>query len=78
MTDVPVALSLPATRAVTVDGDRDACRAAVRALVSQLSVAHHPEVVGLATILEPAATPIWDWLKWLAPRPHVESAHTAW
>ncbi|MDY6996404.1 MAG: type VII secretion protein EccCb [Actinomycetota bacterium] len=72
--DVPVLLSLQSTRAITVRGDADAVRAAVRALVCQLAISHGPEAVGFAVQSGEGTGRAWQWLKWL---PHVSDPAAA-
>ncbi|GJF15388.1 ESX-4 secretion system protein EccC4 [Mycolicibacterium cyprinidarum] len=62
---VPVALPVHMTRTVTVAGDAAASRAAVRALVCQLTMLHHPALIGVEAHIEAGSQAVWDWLKWL-------------
>ncbi|AFM15862.1 type VII secretion protein EccCa/type VII secretion protein EccCb [Mycolicibacterium chubuense NBB4] len=69
--EVPVVVALADTRVVTVGGDPESARALVRAMVCQLAVLHHPDLVGIAAAPAPGE---WDWLKWL---PHQGRSGTA-
>ena len=62
---VPVPVPLGATGAVTVSGDGDDARAVMRALICQLAMLHHPDLVGVAVRAGQDAAASWDWLKWL-------------
>ena len=68
---VPVGVPLRSTAVVTVSGDPEAVRSAVRALVCQLAVLHDPRQVTVG-VASPA--PHWDWLKWLPHRCDTPSA----
>ncbi|VEG52058.1 type VII secretion protein EccCa/type VII secretion protein EccCb [Mycolicibacterium aurum] len=58
---VPVSVPLRTTRVLVLTGDPDVARAVARALVCQLAVLHHPDLVSVSA----AAPHDWDWLKWL-------------
>jgi S-DNA-T family DNA segregation ATPase FtsK/SpoIIIE len=68
--EVPVALPLPTFSAVIVEGDPEAARALVRAMVCQLAVLHSPEDVWLAAVVDDTSRSEWDWLKWLPHHQH--------
>ena len=63
--DTPVTIDLRAHRVVTVEGDGDAVRALVRAMVCQLAVFHDPGHVTVATAVDERGARHWEWLKWL-------------
>lgn len=66
--EMPVLLAMQQTRRITVSGGPGACRAVLRALVCQLSVAHPPALLEIA--VHENGDGEWDWLKWL---PHVRA-----
>ncbi len=68
--DVPVALPLRTFSAITVDGDPDAARALLRAMICQLAVLHSPDDVRIAAVVAHTSDAEWDWLKWLPHHQH--------
>jgi S-DNA-T family DNA segregation ATPase FtsK/SpoIIIE len=68
--DMPVAVPLRSSSAVTVDGDPAAARALLRAMVCQLAVLHSPEDVRIAAVVSQASGADWKWLKWLPHHQH--------
>lgn len=70
--DVPVVLPLRTFSAIAVDGNPDAARALLRAIVCQLAVLHSPDDVRIAAVVGSATAAEWDWLKWL---PHHKHPH---
>jgi S-DNA-T family DNA segregation ATPase FtsK/SpoIIIE len=72
VSDLPIALALRSFPAITIDGDRAAARALLRAVVCQLAVLHSPDQLGIAAVVGAAAAPDWEWLKWL---PHHQHPH---
>jgi ESX secretion system protein EccC len=78
--NLPVTLALPPSVVISVDGDRSAVRALLRAMICQLAVFHSPENVKIAAVTDPEAAGEWDWLKWLPHHQHprtVDAAGTA-
>lgn len=70
--ELPVALELRAFAALSLDGEVDTVRSAVRAMLAGLAVSHGPDRVRLAVAAsEGEARRAWEWLKWL---PHHEHA----
>lgn len=70
--DLPVALELRAFAALSLDGDPEMIRSAVRAMIAGLVVSHGPDRVRVAVAAsEGDARSAWEWLKWL---PHHEHA----
>ncbi len=65
LADVPVAVDLTATAALTVDGDPARVRALLRALICQLAVLHPPDPLLIAAVIDGPNRVHWDWLKWL-------------
>ena len=71
---VPVVLSLQATATVTVVGECAAARAVARAVVCQVAMLHHPDLVGISALPGPDAEAVWEWVKWL---PHHDDHSSA-
>lgn len=69
--DVPVLVSLPTVRTLSVAGDPAMGRAVVRAMVCQAAVAHPPDTLGIAVSATVSGRAEWDWVKWL---PHSRTA----
>ncbi|HEY2449352.1 MAG TPA: type VII secretion protein EccCa, partial [Mycobacterium sp.] len=67
--DVPTGLDLAKLSRVTVLGEADEVRAAVRSWVAQAVTWHDPTVLGVAVATSDLESPEWSWLKWL---PHVD------
>lgn len=70
VTEVPVALPLPDFSAVIAQGDPEAARALVRAMVCQLAVLHSPDDLWIAAVVGDTSRSEWDWLKWLPHHQH--------
>jgi type VII secretion protein EccCa/type VII secretion protein EccCb len=67
--DVPAGIDLGKVSRITVLGDADEVRAALRAWVAQAVTWHDPTVLGVAVATPDLESPDWSWLKWL---PHVD------
>ncbi|MFI7336927.1 type VII secretion protein EccCa [Streptomyces sp. NPDC050085] len=70
--DQPVAVRLRSFARVLCtakEDHRETSRAAVRALLGQLAVAHAPEDLSIAVVADGEAQPAWAWTKWL---PHAQ------
>ncbi|TGD84445.1 type VII secretion protein EccCa [Mycolicibacterium sp. CH28] len=67
--DAPKAIDLSVTSRLTVVGDTDAVRAAVRAWLAQALTWHDPSVLGVGLASPDLESSSWSWLKWL---PHVD------
>ncbi|MGB3485209.1 MAG: type VII secretion protein EccCa [Mycobacterium sp.] len=63
--DAPVAIDLTKVSRITVVGDPDQARAAVRAWVAQAVTWHDAGVLGVALAAPQLEGPDWSWLKWL-------------
>lgn len=68
--DVPVAVDLTATAAVTVGGDLAGVRGLLRAMICQLAVLHPPDQLLIVAVIEGRNRAHWDWLKWLPHNQH--------
>ncbi|OBJ52180.1 type VII secretion protein EccCa [Mycobacterium sp. 1423905.2] len=67
--DVPTGIDLSKVSRITVLGDADDVRGAVRAWIAQAVTWHDPTVLGVALAARDVEHPDWSWLKWL---PHVD------
>src|SRR6201998_1035694 len=67
--DVPTGIDLTKVSRITVLGDDDEVRAAIRAWIAQAVTWHDPAALGVAVAASNLETPEWAWLKWL---PHVD------
>jgi S-DNA-T family DNA segregation ATPase FtsK/SpoIIIE len=67
--DVPTGINLAQVSRITVLGDADEVRAALRAWIAQAVTWHDPTVLGVAVAAPGLETPDWSWLKWL---PHTD------
>ncbi|HWT48102.1 MAG TPA: type VII secretion protein EccCa, partial [Mycobacterium sp.] len=67
--DVPTGIDLTKVSRITVLGEEDAVRAALRAWIAQAVTWHDPTVLGVALATRDLESPDWSWLKWL---PHVD------
>jgi type VII secretion protein EccCa/type VII secretion protein EccCb len=69
--DAPVFLELPKVSRLTVLGELDQARAAVRAWIAQAVTWHDAGVLGVALAAPALESADWSWLKWL---PHTDIA----
>jgi DNA segregation ATPase FtsK/SpoIIIE, S-DNA-T family len=67
--DFPTGMDLTKVSRITVLGDGDEVRAAIRAWIAQAVTWHDPTVLGVAVAAPDLEAPEWSWLKWL---PHVD------
>jgi DNA segregation ATPase FtsK/SpoIIIE, S-DNA-T family len=67
--DVPTGIDLTKVSRITLLGDADEVRAAIRAWIAQAVTWHDPTVLGVAVAASNLETPEWSWVKWL---PHVD------
>ncbi|MBW0016381.1 MAG: type VII secretion protein EccCa [Mycobacterium sp.] len=67
--DVPTGIDVTKLSRITVLGERDDVRAAVRAWLAQAVTWHDPTVLGVMLVSRDLENPEWSWLKWL---PHVD------
>ncbi len=67
--DVPTGIDLTKVSRITVLGDGDEVRGAIRAWIAQAVTWHDPTVLGVAVAAPDLEAPEWSWLKWL---PHVD------
>ncbi|MBV8788202.1 MAG: type VII secretion protein EccCa [Mycobacterium sp.] len=67
--DVPTGIDLTKVSRISVLGEADEVRAALRAWVAQAVTWHDPTVLGVALVTRDVESPDWSWLKWL---PHID------
>ncbi|WP_322857954.1 type VII secretion protein EccCa [Mycobacterium shigaense] len=67
--DTPSGIDLARVSRITVLGDPEEVRAALRSWIAQAVTWHDPTVLGIAVATPDLDTPEWSWLKWL---PHVD------
>jgi type VII secretion protein EccCa/type VII secretion protein EccCb len=67
--DVPTGIDLTKVSRITVVGDAEEVRAALRAWIAQAVTWHDPTVLGVALATRDLEGRDWAWLKWL---PHVD------
>jgi DNA segregation ATPase FtsK/SpoIIIE, S-DNA-T family len=67
--DVPTGIDLTKVSRITVLGEADQVRAALRAWIAQAVTWHDPTVLGVALTTRDLESSEWSWLKWL---PHVD------
>ncbi|HKV22286.1 MAG TPA: type VII secretion protein EccCa, partial [Mycobacterium sp.] len=67
--DVPIGIDLTTLSRITLVGEADDVRAALRAWLTHAAVWHDPEVLGLAVAAPDLDQEAWAWLKWL---PHTD------
>ena len=67
--DVPTGIDLTEVSRITVLGEPDEVRAALRAWIAQAVTWHDPTVLGVALAARDLEGRDWSWLKWL---PHVD------
>ena len=65
----PTGIDLAKVSRITVLGDRDEVRAALRAWIAQAVAWHDPAVLGVALAAPDLESDDWSWLKWL---PHTD------
>lgn len=68
--DVPTGIDLTKVSRITVLGEADEVRGALRAWIAQAVTWHDPTVLGVALATRDVESPDWSWLKWL---PHVDA-----
>ncbi|MGB8387169.1 type VII secretion protein EccCa, partial [Mycobacterium sp.] len=67
--DVPTGIDLTKVSRITVLGEADEVRAALRAWIAQAVTWHDPTVLSVALVSRDLESPDWSWLKWL---PHID------
>ncbi len=67
--DVPTGIDLTKVSRITVLGEADEVRAALRAWIAQAVTWHDPTVLGVALTTRDLESGDWSWLKWL---PHID------
>ena len=72
--DLPAAIALDRWARIEVTGSVDAARSLARAMVLSAAVAHSPDQLVVAALVDDSARPAWEWLKWL---PHAQSGRVS-
>jgi type VII secretion protein EccCa/type VII secretion protein EccCb len=67
--DAPAGIDIGKLARITVSGDTDEVRDALRAWIAQAVTWHDPSVLGVAVASPDVDSDVWSWLKWL---PHVD------
>lgn len=67
--DAPAGIDVSKLARITVFGERDEVRGALRAWLAQAATWHDPSVLGIAVASPDVDGDAWSWLKWL---PHVD------
>nr|WP_237694970.1 FtsK/SpoIIIE domain-containing protein [Streptomyces sp. SID5468] len=70
LTDVPVAVSLPAHGVVGIAGRGELPRAIGRWLLAQAAVLHSPADLQICVLTDPSGRESWEWVRWL---PHARA-----
>lgn len=70
----PITIDVREPGIVTLEGDADAARGLVRAMVCQLAVLHPPDLVPIVGVIADRHRAHWDWLKWLPHNQHPSAA----
>lgn len=68
--DVPIAIALRNSPAVTIAGNTAHARGLLRAMICQLAVLHSPARVLIVGAISETSRAHWDWLKWLPHNQH--------
>lgn len=68
--DLPIAIALRGTPAVTITGALTPARELLRAMICQLAVLHSPARVSIIGVISAANRAQWEWLKWLPHNRH--------
>ncbi|ASW57120.1 type VII secretion protein EccCa [Plantactinospora sp. KBS50] len=72
--DLPVTMALNGFSRVHLQGDDEAGRAMVRALIAQATAFHAPDDLLVAVCVAPDRRSKWDWIKWLPHALHPSKA----
>lgn len=75
--DAPVTIDLRDGSLVTVDGDPNAVRGLLRAIICQLATLHAPDQVRIVAAVSDRNRDHWEWLKWLPHNQHPAEADAA-
>ena len=70
----PIAIGLRGSPRVTIDGDANAARGTLRAMICQLAVLHPPDQLLIVAAVSDRNLRQWDWLKWLPHNQHPTAA----
>jgi S-DNA-T family DNA segregation ATPase FtsK/SpoIIIE len=65
VSNLPVVIDVREQSRITLGDDVVTARGLARAMICQLAMLHGPQHVKIAVVVDEAAAPEWDWLKWL-------------
>jgi S-DNA-T family DNA segregation ATPase FtsK/SpoIIIE len=65
VSNLPVVIDVREHSRITLGGNVVTARGLARAMICQLAMLHGPQHVKIAAVVDEAAAPEWDWLKWL-------------
>jgi DNA segregation ATPase FtsK/SpoIIIE, S-DNA-T family len=74
---LPVSLRLRSFTRVCAEGDAEAARGLIRALIAQVAVAHSPADVRISVCASAARMGDWEWVKWLPHNMHPTESDAA-
>jgi DNA segregation ATPase FtsK/SpoIIIE, S-DNA-T family len=74
---LPVSVRLRAFTRVCAEGDDDAVRGLIRALIGQVAVTHSPADVRISVCASAARIGHWEWIKWLPHNMHPTESDAA-
>jgi S-DNA-T family DNA segregation ATPase FtsK/SpoIIIE len=74
---LPVSVRLRSFSRIVPEGDDEAVRGLVRALIAQVAVAHSPADVRISVCASAARIGYWEWVKWLPHNMHPTESDAA-
>ena len=75
--ELPVSMRLRSFTRVCVEGDDDAARGLIRALIAQVAVTHSPADLRISVCASPGRIGDWEWIKWLPHNMHPTESDAA-
>jgi DNA segregation ATPase FtsK/SpoIIIE, S-DNA-T family len=75
--ELPVSMRLRSFTSVRAEGDDEAVRGLIRALIAQLAVTHSPADVRISVGASPDRMGDWEWIKWLPHNMHPTESDAA-
>jgi DNA segregation ATPase FtsK/SpoIIIE, S-DNA-T family len=75
--ELPVSMRLRSFTRVCVEGDDDAARGLIRALIAQVAVTHSPADLRISVCASPSRIGDWEWIKWLPHNMHPTESDAA-
>ncbi len=74
---LPVSIRLRSFTRVCAEGDDDAARSLIRALIAQVAVTHSPADLRISVCASPGRIGDWEWIKWLPHNMHPTESDAA-